>query len=154
MIRTDWNDERDKIISDNWGLLRTAKIAALLGVSRNAVIGRASRLGLKRLPPTPGGRPPNPNKPPRVKRIRGEHKIRKPPTREFASPPIPVAPLFIPFIDLAPHHCREVVGTGDYNLSLSCGHPRIEASSYCEFHHQLNYTTPAPRKVSAMRFAA
>lgn len=148
-----WNPERDQIITDNRGVLPASAIANMLGCTRNAVIGRARRLGLDKLKPTGVKREPGSQK--RVKRVNGEKKIRTAPVREFESPPMPVAPLNIPFIDLEErHHCREIVGTGDYGLSLSCGHPQIEASSYCEFHHRLNYTRPEPRKTTYYRHAA
>lgn len=152
MIRTEWNDERDKIIIDNRGRLSSSQIGNLLGVTRCAVIGRARRLGLAKLKPTGVGRDPESKS--RARRVNGEKKIRKAPTREFDSAPMLVAPLNIRFIDLERHHCREVVGTGGYNLSISCGHPQIEASSYCEFHHRLNYKDLEQRKTIYYRQAA
>ena len=146
MTNIAWSDERDEIVKVNRGILSARQIADMLGTTRNAVIGRAKRLGLRSLK--------NTTAPHRPKRIKGEKKIRTAPVREFESPPMPVAPLNIPFIDLERHHCREVVGTGDYNLSLSCGHPRIEDSSYCRFHHSLNHTRPEPRKATYYRQAA
>lgn len=46
-----WTDERIAILSDQWSKGRTAsEIANLLGISRNAVIGKAHRLGFKSRP--------------------------------------------------------------------------------------------------------
>src|SRR5690348_2961 len=46
-----WSEERDRIIIDNRGRLSASLIADLIGhgCTRSAVIGRARRLGLKRL---------------------------------------------------------------------------------------------------------
>lgn len=44
-----WDDKMDKIVSENYNNKMKAKqIAELLGVTKNAVIGRAKRLGLSR----------------------------------------------------------------------------------------------------------
>ena len=117
----NWTEADDKILIENRPNMSASMLGRLIGCSRNAVIGRAHRLKLEplsRAPTTFMGRP---------RRVGGERKVRKPPTLHvFEAPVIPVAPLNIPFIDLAPHHCREIVGHGDFGLSLSCGHPVIE----------------------------
>lgn len=132
-----WTAVEDKIITDNRGALSAAGIASLIGhdVTRNAVIGRSKRLGLERLKPIGNHKPGRPKL----------ARIAKQPTaqREYASPPIAVIPLNIPFLKLERAHCREIVGSMGYGLSLSCGHPRIEDSSYCRWHHAINtYTRP------------
>ncbi len=50
------------------------------------------------------------------------------------------APLNIPLMELKGHHCREVVGKGDDGLATFCGHPQSRASSYCVYHHRINFT--------------
>lgn len=42
-------EKRDPILRDLWGKRSCVEIAAKLGVTKNAVIGRAHRLGLKKL---------------------------------------------------------------------------------------------------------
>ena len=108
-----------------------------LALTKNAVIGRANRLGLPSVRPAP--RP----KLPKAPRIAGEYKARKAPAKVFVSPPVPVEPMNILFSDLHPFHCREIVGQDGFE-SLSCGHPKIENSSYCRWHHAVNYM-PARR---------
>ena len=135
---TDWTDGQDQLIRDNREQCTAEQIAGIINrefgwdISRNAVCGRVHRLGLE--PIRKPGRP----------RINGELKERKRPTKQFASPPVAVAPLNIPFVDLEDRHCREVVGQDGFQ-SLSCGHPRMQTSSYCCWHHAINYTTPATR---------
>lgn len=43
-----WDDEMDQIVLENYNKMRAKQIAELLGVTKNAVIGRAKRLGLCR----------------------------------------------------------------------------------------------------------
>ena len=44
-----WEDEMDKVVLKNYNTkMRAKQIAELLGVTKNAVIGRAKRLGLSR----------------------------------------------------------------------------------------------------------
>ncbi len=141
-----WTLERDIYITENHVRLSAAEKALFLGTTRNAVISRSHRIGLPKLTRAPSGRP---------KKAR-EYKpsaVCKPPV-QIAPPPMPVEPLNIPFIELGPKHCREIVGYGDYGLSLSCGHSVIHEGSFCRWHHSINHMAAPPRKVSAMRFAA
>ncbi len=142
-----WNTERDTYITINRGAQSAEFMAAFLHTTRNAVIGRSHRLNLPALKRSPTGRPKSP-------RADRPSKIRKPPTFIYEPPPMPVEPLNIPFMELGPKHCREIVGYGDFGLSLSCGHPVIDGTSFCRWHYSINYMAPAPRKVTAMRFAA
>lgn len=132
----NWNADADQVIIENHSLKSAAQIGLLLGVTRNAIIGRSRRLGLPKLSTSPSRTSPIS----RPRRVNGEKKIRKAPVREFASPPVPVAPLNISFIDLEPHHCREIIGSAGAGMSLSCGHPVITDSSYCRWHHSINYS--------------
>ena len=139
-----WNAEHDQFIRDNRGALSAEQIAKKINdlfgwaITRNSVIGRSHRLGLPNIKPVP--KP----KLPKAPRIAGEYKARKAPTKQFISPPVPVEPMNVLFSDLHPFHCREIVGQDGFE-SLSCGHPKIENSSYCRWHHAVNYTTPVAR---------
>ena len=140
----NWTDTEDKILIENRPNMSAAKLADLIGCTRNAVIGRSHRLGLEKLtssPVTVLGRP---------RSVNGERKVRKPPPFHVVETALPVTPLNIPFIELAPHHCREIVGYGDFNLSLSCGHPVIEGKSWCIWHASMNYEKPRARQVQSM----
>lgn len=135
----NWTPERDFYITENHGEKSAAVMALFLGTTRNAVIGRSHRLKLPKLSRSPSGRP---------KKER-EYKPSKTAPIRIEPPPMPVAPLNIPFCDLRPHHCREIVGYGDYGLSLSCGHP-IHKSSCCRWHNAVNRMRPAPRNVQSL----
>ncbi len=143
--------EQDAILTALWGGTKcAAEIGEDLGRTKNAIIGRARRLGLERLSRAPKLQRERVRKPPRID---GEHKERKAPVKVFVSPPVPVVPLNILFGDLQHHHCREVVGQDAWE-SLSCGHQRTENSSYCRWHHAVNYTTPVARARPYYRVAA
>lgn len=45
----DWSAAQDNALKAMWGRKRCADIARVLGTTKNAVIGRANRLGLPRL---------------------------------------------------------------------------------------------------------
>ena len=101
------------------------RLAAEFGIaiSRNAVIGKAHRLGL----PLPGT---------------GFHKTRHPPNRRKhigAKKPMPppavsalsVAPAPCSFLELTSERCRWPL---DDPVTLYCGAPRLQRGSYCEHH--------------------
>ena len=106
-------------------------------VSRNAVIGRARRLGLPAL--KRGVRNDLPRRP-RKPRGRSQPMF----VMELAPKPQPVVPLNIPYFDLEPFHCREIVGTGEDGLPISCGHPRVEEGPwFCVWHTKVNFDQTA-----------
>jgi GcrA cell cycle regulator len=119
-------------------------IAAILGdTSRNAVIGKKSRLGLVS------------NRPPEV-RTSPVKRIRKPQNRVSAIthaprwhanvPPMLCEPVeeetelvlneIVSFTELQPHHCRWPIGQRDY---VFCGGTKAEGSPYCIGHSRIAY---------------
>ncbi len=133
-----WTVDMDAYITANRGAQSAAVMGLHLKVSRNAVIGRSHRLGLEKL-----ARAPAATKEVRAYKRMAARKslVRAEPLREFVPRPMPIESLNIPFIDLGPHHCREIVGSEGIGQSLSCGHP-IARESYCRFHYQQNYFRP------------
>lgn len=130
--------------------LSCAKIAKTMGgTTRNAVIGKLFRLGLKAIKPESEG--PKPVRgPPRVKTERtrivsansNSNAMRVLKTVVF-SPFQPrcveIVPRHVSLIDLEPEHCRYPYG--DETLTF-CGHARQDASSYCPQHHDLCWVKP------------
>ena len=57
MTRIAWTDEQTAALVDGWGKATARLLAMDTGKSRNAVIGKAHRLGLARQPPTSRPRP-------------------------------------------------------------------------------------------------
>jgi hypothetical protein len=177
MTSTFWNEERVAILkrgrAENWP---ASRIAALLGCSRNAVLGKAGRLGL---PPVihPGGRPvateaglrragaasaaqPGTTRRPRLALASGQsHVMRVQPARLLAElahlaategePPSRQ----IAFADLKAGECRWISGDD----GCCCGHATVlisargrhMASPYCGFHSARAYRAPRENSKSA-----
>lgn len=137
--------------------LSASLIAQEFGITRNAVIGKADRL---QLPPrrTVAAQSRAPKHRARdgstMYNIKRRSATPRPPRPyvERKPPPMPIEPLNIPFMDLTPFMCREVIGKGDYGLSISCGHP-VHQRSFCEWHYSRNYEKPRDDK-RLYRFAA
>jgi GcrA cell cycle regulator len=132
-----WTEEADATLKEMRRQKRTtASIAQALGVTRNAVVGRAMRLGLAKMRRT-SVPPPEKNKLPKALKL-----------PVFSSHPLPrarampVPPLNIPLLDLQDDfsQCREIV-SADGQPVLFCGHPTKQDSSFCPFHHGINFTT-------------
>jgi hypothetical protein len=126
--------------------LTTAEAAAVLGVSKNQIIGRGRRMR----PPVqwehkPFGRPgPRPRRkpgaPPRSRRKKSGNCLPMP-----EPDPIPEAPppsLNVVVLDLRKHHCRYPYG--ERSPYLFCGAEPLKGSSYCAFHRAMT-CDPRPR---------
>jgi GcrA cell cycle regulator len=115
-------DERLKVLIAEG--LSASGAGRALGVSRNAVIGRASRIGLT-LNHSKAG--------PKVARAR----VRHAPTPIVEAPPPPEAPvsLALDLMSVGDQNCRWPSGSG---ISTTfCGHPPVYGSPYCQFHKTL-----------------
>lgn len=111
--------------------------------SRNAVIGRAMRMGLCN--------------PYQIKKVKAEPKPKVHRQRQRYSPEsrrvltifenaeqvklrcVEIVPLHIPLMDLEPDQCRYVYGDGPFTF---CGHPRFAPFSYCAPHKHLAIVAP------------
>lgn len=155
-----WNEERDaklkKLHADGYSCSQIARM--LNAVSRNAVIGRVSRLGL---PGRVTGR-----KSGTALRLYGKMglKAKGKNTPRTKVKPFPVAPklpvLPIPpaaeydrarvsFLELDKHHCKWPVGDpqgAGHDKPLFCAEKRIPGSSYCYAHHARAYVPVRPRQ--------
>ena len=117
-------------------------IAAAMGITRNAVIGRVHRLKLlKRIVKTrsrPPGRPRN-----RQPRLYAANRPRQP--RVAAMPDMPIAgpvSLAVTIMDLQPRQCRFI--TSDAPTALFCAHATYDGSSWCCFHHRIVFAPAEP----------
>ncbi len=127
--------------------LSAGQIAARLGVSRNAVIGKVDRGGLH-LPRMQGKRGPS-SKPRRPRKPRPVMLKPTPPAR----PPQPLVPrniaappsLQIPLLSLTAHACRYPDGAQYDPAKTFCGHPVFEQHVYCESHCRAAYAWPKDR---------
>ncbi len=120
-----WNDDEDKIVRDNWGKLPTKQIAAMLGRTKNAVIGRAYRL-LKEC-----------KKPPAPKPVYYQRKLPTVIKRTDTVPQLLFSggqeaandiPLPCTLAEIKAGMCVYPTGKGPY---LFCGLPVISGKSYC-----------------------
>lgn len=146
-----WTPERIATLKTLWAKGQSAsEMAAVLGaLSRNAVIGKLHRLGLKRPKSTlqPKKRPATsaslsvpraalPNSPP------------LPAFKADMFPPLARAPDKYPSTaTLTPDHCRWPEGDPKSSSFHYCGRPRAEDSSYCP-HHRARATTGRRADVS------
>ena len=161
-----WTEERIALLTKLWSEgLSASQIAAELGggASRNAVLGKAHRLGLVR-DETKGPSTPPPPKPPRP---------RNPPAA--AEPPVPQAPPSVPVVvsqqpasepagtsaqnkagvprsagvtimELREAMCRFPLGDPTTPEFRFCGAQASTGLPYCAHHAQIAYQPAAERK--------
>jgi len=135
----NWNDEAVAILRRMWTVegRPASAIAALLGITRNAVLGKAHRMQLLYTPKTPK---------PKSKTTVKRHKrmVFKPKATETVDlpPENPVDPVRL--MDLRHHHCRWPVA-GEGADMLFCGATRLEPHAWCGKHCGLAYARPATR---------
>ena len=130
-----WNDEKVEYLRLHWGVDRTATIAADLGVaSKNAIIGKARRLGLTKLQPGTHRTKFAPGKgmirPPRAQPLRAKLAQTLPEPVPYIAPPPPAADVarVLSVLGLEAHHCRWPVQAG------FCGCQKTRGS-YCAAHN-------------------
>ncbi len=128
-MAVDWTDEKVEILTELWREGQSARqIAEVLGdgVTRNAVIGKANRLGLSK-----------PSKSSVTRKQRKEERIK--------------AKLMAPeggatILTLTSSTCRWPIGDpGDEDFRF-CGGPANPSQPYCEYHAQLAYQTATSRE--------
>ena len=115
-----WTDEKVETLTKLWREGKSAsEISVLLGdVTRNAVIGKAHRLGLASRP-SPIKRQPK---------------------------PAPVEPIGVKLIDLTERMCKWPIGDPATPGFRFCGKPSETGKSYCEGHMQMAYQAPSSKK--------
>lgn len=133
------------------------------GYTRNAALGRAKRMGLrrperpessKRVPPRPLGPPAR--KPKKGNVVGPEPAIR--PAPERAEPVklrcVGIRPRLLPLVELESGDCRYPYGGDkDGEPIVFCGHPRRPGSSYCTPHFRLTRGPGTASERAAVRVA-
>jgi GcrA cell cycle regulator len=133
--------------------LTCSQIAAEIGVTRNAVIGKIHRLGLS--PGRPAAAPAR-SSPPRARRPRFSPQRQllrlihaeapsMPDGTAFASAPVDsVQPCSL--VDITPDKCRWPVGDPAAADFAFCGNEAIKGFSYCAGHARMAYRGTARRR--------
>jgi GcrA cell cycle regulator len=155
MAIDNWTAEEKSILIEHWDSNKSAQeISNMLGTkSRNAVIGKAHRLGLaSRKKASP---PRNPTKVPKVANDNTEPKMAKirtikakPPTKLSAEVPLPTGQHPITIMELTSNTCRAIVGRGSNGLATYCGEEVFPGKVWCPGHCVL-YFNHEPRRRSA-----
>lgn len=136
-----WTAEKIETVTAHWSKLSAAEIGNMIGVSRNAVIGKAHRLGLASKMSDSD-----------VRKRLVSRKVRYPEYRQKATrfvvvpkpEPVPHNFLGLEIWDLTLTTCRYPKGTGPY---LFCGQPVMEGSSWCPHCHE-KATEPRRRRAA------
>ena len=142
-----WTTERVEALKIHFQAgLSCREIANEIGVSRNAVIGKISRLNLTRdkgvlrtkKEPATGPRP------------RGAHRLRQILMKSFPSAPqpeIPVEPIHnghtCSLFELSEETCRWPISTPGQADFCFCGNTPLEGLPYCPGHSRLAYRVSA-----------
>ena len=156
-----WTDERDAVIRELWRSIPASAIAARFGdVTRNAVIGRAHRLGLAAKTPMTRSEAARIGGKASVAAARaarraktkietkGKAKIVRDLFRAAEFPadaePVQSLPDLVPTVfrvaDLEHHHCR----WPGAEIGHSCGRNKVEGLPYCPEHARRAYAGAPP----------
>lgn len=155
-----WDEARSDQLKQYWGKgMSSGQIARAFAAggdpafrpTRNAVIGRAHRMGLVgRAPKRKGGRTMSKAQHSAVRRVLTGQEPR-PPAIERA--PVPPAAPFrldyrpvgrVTFADLESHHCRYPVGD-DPATMMFCGERKQPGISYCADCARVAHVAPKPK---------
>ena len=138
-----WSDDEIALLKVLWDedRLSAAQMSDKFGKTRNAILGKANRLGLSSKKPT--------------RQIRGQALTPKP-RRKFISSRVPVAPTkpamiltppgmdtLIPFMKTTARTCRFIID--DYN-KLCCSNEKELNKSWCEYHQRIVYSQQDGRR--------
>jgi GcrA cell cycle regulator len=141
MIGQTWTTERVALLKNRIDAgLSCGQIAHEIGVSRNAVIGKVSRLGLSRFKSARAGQPETPKTSRR--RIVTQHRmlraLREEPQLPFAEMPLDSAQRRS-LLELQQWHCRWPIGepgSADFGF---CGTKQVDGLPYCAAHARMAY---------------
>lgn len=133
-----WTDEKIEDLKKLWAKgLSTAEIGRELGVSKNAVVGKSHRLGLKPRPSPISGKAAEAA--PAAAPAKAAAAPAKP--KAVKAPKAKEAEKIGDIIDLGPHMCRWPFGDpGDDDFHF-CGRQVAPSKPYCPEHCAVAYVT-------------
>jgi GcrA cell cycle regulator len=141
MTLETWTSERVEQLRHCVGTgLTCSQIAAEIGVTRNAVIGKISRLGLSTTRPA-GGSPactPRVRRPRRLLRLFGAGAPDLAPDASAAEAPIESAHR-CSLIEIGHDKCRWPLGDPQQADFVLCGNDALRGFSYCVGHARMAY---------------
>ena len=150
MLPQTWTDERLELLKSGFAAgLSCREIAATIGVSRNAVIGKISRLNLKR---DKDRMVVHTNRPERTgeARPRGVPKLRQMLLKAYpaaAKAAVADEPIHnghtCSLFDLGKDTCRWPISTPGADDFCFCGNPPVDGLPYCAGHSRLAYRVTA-----------
>lgn len=135
-----WTDERiEKLKALHSNGISFARIAALMGISRNSCIGKAGRLGLSMRGKGYQG-PVREHKPretkPRASRAKLRLVVTNVPKHIVEVHSSNIIPRNLSIVELKANDCRFPYTTPEESI-VFCGHEKIPGSSYCSGHFRL-----------------
>ena len=165
MESSNWAPEHSGALREHHALgMSSSEIARAINAkfntnySRNAVIGRAKRMGLARTDRPKDWTPPAPqDQLPNLSRLRKRSAVPSGwfvPVFEQEEIPklrcVDVDPRHLSLLDLEPGDCRYPYGGDEDGEAITfCAHPRREDSSYCTAHfHLTRGPAAAPERVA------
>ncbi len=136
----DWTAEQDDTLKAMWKLgSDTIEIAEATGRKKNAVIGRAHRLGLGQHLTFIKKETKRRERREKPKLIVMRHRV-VPPIEEPT--PLVIDSIGVPFMSIKDSQCHSVIGSGDDGLAQYCGNPVKEGSWCCGPHYRRYYYKP------------
>jgi hypothetical protein len=149
----------DEIVKERWPHESASTIARRLGTTRNAVIGRAHRLGLhKQTWQVFGPRNDEARRAAQRERLRQRPRHPDETVVELAGAGLVATDTIVrrkpvSIFELEEHHCRAIVGQVSEGIALYCGNPKVPESSYCARHKRLYYV-PLHRRAGGVNPAS
>lgn len=140
----DWSPERIADLTKLWNEgLATSEIGKRLGISKNAVVGKAHRLHLSARPSpirrvmmrSALPRPPRPIAEPRAMMAAVAHDVARP-----HSPPQPER-----VVELSNQTCKWPIGHPNETGFHFCGERAIVGKPYCQSHTAIAYVRAKPK---------
>jgi GcrA cell cycle regulator len=151
-ILQTWTNDRIEALKIHFQAgLSCREIANEIGVSRNAVIGKISRLSLIR--DKDGMRPPRKEAVTGTRAPRGARRLRQILLKSFppveAEPEIEDAPIHnghtCSLFELSKETCRWPISTPGHDDFCFCGNTPVDGMPYCPGHSRLAYRVSAAR---------
>jgi GcrA cell cycle regulator len=148
-----WTEERIELLKNRFEAgLSCREIACDIGVSRNAVIGKLSRLNLTREKHSDAPRPTR-NDPAKAKRPRSVPRLQYRMLQAlYAEPAADDEPIHnghrCSLLELSKERCRWPISTPGADDFCFCGNMPVEGLPYCAGHTRLAYRPGSRQRVA------